>query len=171
MRSNFLLLSLLAFVLAGCADAPPITKKPHRTSAYGNTHAAFYEIDTPIQCVPYAREKSGIQIYGDAHTWWAKAAGRYQRGALPQIGSVMVLSKTSKLKHGHLAVVTNILGPHQVEVTHSNWGNNHDRRCVIYNRMRVQDISRNQDWSLARFWNYELDTWGLPYAVSGFIYP
>ena len=32
------------------------------------------------QCVPFARLMSGIQIFGDAHTWWQQAAGRYQTG-------------------------------------------------------------------------------------------
>ncbi len=31
----------------------------------------------PLQCVPYAREHSGVKIYGDAYTWWDKAAGKY----------------------------------------------------------------------------------------------
>jgi hypothetical protein len=36
-----------------------------------------------LQCVPYARQVSGIQLYGDAHTWWDQAAGRYDRGFTP----------------------------------------------------------------------------------------
>ena len=33
-----------------------------------------------LQCVPYARQVSGIRIFGDAHTWWGQAEGRYARG-------------------------------------------------------------------------------------------
>ena len=33
----------------------------------------------PMQCVPYARKKSGVKIFGDAYTWWDKAAGRFER--------------------------------------------------------------------------------------------
>ncbi|MFY8142871.1 MAG: CHAP domain-containing protein, partial [Caulobacter sp.] len=29
------------------------------------------------QCVPFARLMSGIQIFGDARTWWSQAAGKY----------------------------------------------------------------------------------------------
>ena len=36
------------------------------------------------QCVPFARLMSGIQIFGDAHTWWQQAAGRYQTGFTPK---------------------------------------------------------------------------------------
>ena len=39
-----------------------------------------------IQCVPYARQVSGIQIRGDAHTWWGQAEGRYAKGRLPRVG-------------------------------------------------------------------------------------
>ena len=28
-----------------------------------------------LQCVPYARQVSGIRIFGDAHTWWDQAEG------------------------------------------------------------------------------------------------
>ena len=42
-----------------------------------------------LQCVPYAREVSGIRIYGDAHTWWDQAAGHYARGVRPRVGAVM----------------------------------------------------------------------------------
>lgn len=165
-RSFLALAYLLTYLLVGCvtttgreADNPPPNK------------GAFYSIDAPIQCVAYAREVSGIPIYGDAHTWWyqAKNAG-YKRGHVPRDGAILVLSKTSKLKYGHLAVVTKVLNEREIEVTHSNWGDNHDRRCVIYNAMRVQDLSNEGDWSRVRFWNYEINGWGLPYAVSGFIY-
>ena len=37
-------------------------------------------LDYVGQCVPFARAASGIQIYGDAWTWWDQAEGRYQIG-------------------------------------------------------------------------------------------
>jgi hypothetical protein len=77
----------------------------------------------PQECVPYARQVSGIQLYGDAWTWWdGAAAGRYQRGETPQPGAVLVLRKTPSLFHGHVAVVTNLIGPREILVTHANWG-------------------------------------------------
>ena len=39
-----------------------------------------------LQCVPYARQVSGIRIFGDAHTWWDQAAGHYARGNRPKVG-------------------------------------------------------------------------------------
>src|SRR3546814_5614904 len=35
-------------------------------------------LDYVGQCVPFARAASGIQIYGDAWTWWGQAEDRYQ---------------------------------------------------------------------------------------------
>lgn len=32
-----------------------------------------------LQCVPFARQLSGIRIFGDARTWWNQAQGRYLR--------------------------------------------------------------------------------------------
>jgi hypothetical protein len=38
---------------------------------------ALYE---GLQCVPFARALTGVTIFGDAHTWWNQAEGKYQRG-------------------------------------------------------------------------------------------
>ena len=40
--------------------------------------------DTYWQCVPFARLISGIQIFGDACTWWQQAIGKYDVGFQPQ---------------------------------------------------------------------------------------
>ena len=132
---------------------------------------AFYRIREPLQCVPYAREISGVQIRGNAHTWWNKAAGKYQRGSVPRVGSVMVLSKTSRLKYGHIAVVKRIIDNRNIEVTHANWGGDRYTRSYVYNHMPVVDTSPNNDWSKARFWHYPSSSYGRVYSVSGFIYP
>lgn len=124
-----------------------------------------------MQCVPYAREQSGIQIRGDAHTWWDKAAATYQRGSEPRPGAVLVLKRTSKMTEGHLAVVNNIEDDRHMMVRHTNWGNDHESRSILYKSMLVEDVSANNDWSSVRFWNYEQDCFGFPYAVQGFIYP
>lgn len=166
-RSFLALMYFLSYLLVGCAATTS-----HDSDRPQAGQGAFYSVDAPVQCVTYAREVSGIPIFGDAHTWWRQAGNAgYRRGHTPRPGAVMVLSKTRKLQYGHLAVVKKVLNEREVEVTHSNWGDNHDRRCVIYNAMRVQDLSSEGDWSRVRFWNYEINGWGLPYAVDGFIYP
>ena len=47
-----------------------------------------------LQCVPYARETSGVEIFGNAKTWWGQAAGRYERGFTPKVGAVMAFKPT-----------------------------------------------------------------------------
>src|SRR4051812_27488985 len=66
-------------------------------------------LDYVGQCVPFARAASGIQIYGDAWTWWNQAEGKYDRGHAPKVGSVIVFAKTSRLPLGHVAVVSRVV--------------------------------------------------------------
>ncbi|MCB1650420.1 MAG: CHAP domain-containing protein [Alphaproteobacteria bacterium] len=152
----------LALALGACSTARP---------PFSNQYAAGYGVSEAVSCVPYARGQSGIPIRGDAYTWWSQAVGRYARGNIPHEGAVYVLAKTPRLTRGHLSVVTRVLDPRTIEVTHSNWGSDRATRSVIYERMRVEDISPANDWTLARFWNYEANSYGRPYEAYGFIYP
>lgn len=121
--------------------------------------------------MPYARRVSGVQIRGDAHTWWDQAAGVYARGPAPAPGAILTLARTPRLKSGHLAVVQNLLGPRDITVTHANWGDDMASRRIVYESMRVQDASPANDWTQVRFWNREAGQFGFPYPVQGFIYP
>jgi surface antigen len=124
-----------------------------------------------LQCVPYARDKSGIQIYGDAHTWWNSAKKRkYPRGHAPKIGSVLVLAKTRHLKFGHIAVVKKILDNRNIVVSHANWGSDFFGRGLIYDAMPVKDVSKNNDWSKVKFLIPEAKSYGFTYPASGFVY-
>ena len=64
-----------------------------------------------VWCVPFARNASGIQIRGDAHTWWDQARGSYRRGRRPGVGSIICFSDGGKLPLGHIAVVSDIVPP------------------------------------------------------------
>lgn len=158
--SRFLITICVVFLLAGCGGG----------GRFSTPYAAGYSVSKPISCVPYARDVSKFNIRGDAHTWWHQAAYGYGRGHVPVVGSVLVLSKTQRLQYGHVAVVTRILGPRHIDVTHSNWGSDRKTRSIIYERMRVEDISQKGDWSLVRFWNHHTGGFGSPYPASGFIY-
>lgn len=173
-----------ALTLAGCGTQIGAPVRGSHTSElyqekyslsppnFANDGREYYTIKEPLQCVPYAREKSGIQIFGNAHTWWKQAEAKgFKHGTRPRIGAVMVLSKTLRLRYGHVAVVSRVVDNRNIEVTHSNWGGNKQERRVIYNKMRVVDTSPKNDWSSARFWNYPSSSYGSIYAVSGFIYP
>jgi len=163
MRIGLSFVFTCCFVLFGCASSTGPIKPP--------SSPAYYKISEPIQCVPHARKVSGIPIRGNAHTWWTQAAGRYERSNRPIVGSVMVLSKTSRLRYGHVAVVKRVIDSRNIEVEHANWGGDRATRAIIYKRMPVKDVSTNNDWSRSRFWNYPSSTYGSVYPVSGFIYP
>src|SRR5438094_8530154 len=77
--------------------------------------------DTYCQCVPFARLMSGIQIFGDAYTWWKQAVGRYETGVTPKAGAVLCFKPTERMKLGHVAVVSQVLTDRIIQITHANW--------------------------------------------------
>ena len=54
-----------------------------------------------LQCVPFARELSGVQIYGDARSWWDQADGVYQRGTQPAVESDTNLVRPDRKAWNH----------------------------------------------------------------------
>ncbi len=151
--------------LAGCTT----TKRSDTTTLPSFPNASTFgyrEIAAPgLSCVPYARQESGLSLRGDAYTWWSSAAGTYERGQVPRPGAVLVLSKTSRLQSGHVAVVSQVLGPRQILVEHANWI---PGRVIV--NMPVIDISESNDWTALRFWYQPAQTYGDTYAAMGFIY-
>ncbi len=163
MTYRFLLFTFLVCLLSACSTTTG-------TRSVKAPNFSGYYAQKPIQCVPYARDVSGIPIRGNAHTWWYQAS-QDRRGSQPQIGAVLVLAKTSRLRYGHLAVVKDVLGPRRILVTHSNWGSDRKSRSFIYETMLVEDVSSRNDWSHLRFWNQYTNAFGSPYEAYGFIYP
>jgi hypothetical protein len=160
----------LLLPLAACAapERPPVVV----AIAPPARQIVVPEHPPPQECVPYARQVSGVKLYGDAWTWWDGAlAGGYQRGETPQPGAVLVLRQTPSLFHGHVAVVTQLVGPREVLVTHANWGNGWAIPGVVYSGMRVVDESPLNDWTAVRFWNAKAAAFGHIYPAYGFIYP
>ena len=124
-----------------------------------------------LQCVPYAREASGIEIFGNARTWWGQAAGRYARGATPQIGAVMAFKPTRAMPIGHVATVSQIVSDREVLISHSNWSLINGRRGQIERNVRAIDVSDAGDWSKVRVWYAPLGGLGTSsYPLYGFIY-
>ena len=121
-----------------------------------------------LQCVPFARQISGVEIRGNAKTWWGQAAGRYERGSTPREGAVMAFPGIRKMPLGHVATVSKIVNEREVLLTHANWS----RRGGIERNVRAVDVSDAGDWSRVRVWfagNGDLGT--TSYPISGFIYP
>ena len=119
------------------------------------------------QCAPYARTISGIEIHGNANTWWSQAEGRYERGHTPKAGSVLAFSPTSRMRVGHVAMVSEVVSDREVLLTHANWS----RRGGIERNVRAVDVSEAGDWSMVKVWygpNGGLGT--SSYPTKGFIY-
>ena len=156
---------VFACVLAGCSSSSEVALSNYDRPSYG---AIIQKPDMPNQCVPYARARSGVVLYGDANTWWTQAAGRYARGAAPLLGSVMVLTGYSHDGRNHLAVVSSLVSDREIRVDHANWLDDGN----IYVDDPVIDVSANNDWSAVRVWNAQARAWGArTYLVEGFIGP
>jgi surface antigen len=119
------------------------------------------------QCVTYARSITGIQIFGNANTWWSQAKGKYARGSTPRVGAVMAIKPYGKMRIGHVAMVSRIVSEREVLLTHANWS----RGGKIERDVRAMDVSDAGDWSRVKVWYGPIGGLGLTsYPVHGFIY-
>jgi surface antigen len=119
------------------------------------------------QCAPYAREISGINIHGNANTWWVQAAGHYARGHAPKAGAVLAFASSGRMKLGHVAMVSEVISDREVLLTHANWS----RRGGIEHNVRAVDVSEAGDWSLVKVWyGPQGDLGTTSYPTKGFIY-
>jgi surface antigen len=139
-------------------------------SLVGGYHSAEAQA---LQCVPFAREHSGINLKGDAWTWWTAAAGQYDRGQAPRLGAVVVFKKHGSMSHGHVAVVANVVNPRRLLVDHANWAPHRSHgRGQVTKMVIVTDVSPRNDWSMVRVWNEASGELGQKiYPTYGFIYP
>ena len=121
------------------------------------------------QCVRFAREFSGIQIFGDAWTWWNSALTSGRRtGDAPEVGAVIVFEPSGRMTRGHVAVVSQILTERVMRISHANWGGSRGR---IERDVTVVDVSADNDWSQVRVWhNPSNDLGASVYPTYGFIY-
>lgn len=146
----------MAVLVAGAATAPAQAKSL---------------LDYVGQCVPFARAASGIQIYGDAWTWWGQASGKYERGNTPRAGSVVAFAKTPRLPLGHVAVISRVVTPRIVMVTHANWSRRNGERGHAEQDVTLTDVSPRNDWSAVKVWYRDIEgLGGTVYPVHGFIH-
>jgi len=135
-------------------------------SAAGSAKAEDY-----LQCVPFARTMSGIQLFGDAWTWWEKAAGKYAQGFTPKAGAVLVFKPNGVMTKGHVAVVSHVLTDRVIQVSHANWSIIEGTRGQIENDVTVVDVSPAGDWSQVKVWFDPIRDLGhTVYPTYGFIY-
>ena len=128
--------------------------------------------DQRWQCAPFARLVSGIQIFGNAGTWWNQADGRYERGDTPEVGAVLVFKAAGKMRYGHVATVSQIVDSRTLKVTHANWSPINGSRGQIEEDVQIVDVSENNDWTRVRVWYAPIGEIGTSaHATYGFVYP
>jgi hypothetical protein len=155
VRSPVCVVLLLGLALAGCGSSPRLA-----TGGGGGSGEA-------IECAPYARQASGIQLYGDAAAWWDEAAGRYARSTQPQRGAVLVFRRSGRLPYGHVSVVSGVSSGREIIVTQANWVHHRIARAEP-----VVDVSPGNDWSAVRVWWAPSGVLGTTvYPTFGFVGP
>jgi surface antigen len=129
------------------------------------------QADDYWQCVPFARMISGIEIFGDAWTWWQKAAGKYAQGFTPKAGAVLVFKPNGVMDKGHVAVVSQVLTDRVIQVTQANWSIIQGHRGQVERDVTVIDVSPQGDWSQVKVWYDPVRDLGKTvYPTYGFIY-
>ncbi len=129
---------------------------------------AAYHRDV-LQCVPFARAASGIELKGNAANWWDAAAGVYQRGSRPQAGAVLNFRANGRIHLGHVAVVRKVINSREIEVDQANWA--WSRKGNISYGVPVIDVSPHNDWTAVRVaLGPHSDAFGSVYGTYGFIY-
>lgn len=171
-----LCLGLALALLGACASTPaPVDHTGLRGRVTQTLPPPLFDPSEPprvtdyrarLQCVPYARDASGIEIYGNANTWWVQAEGRYPRSSIPAAGSVLVMRGYRTSARGHVAYVTHVESSRLIRVDHANWLNGGE----ITRDVPIMDVSEAGDWSEVKVWHVPGRHWGgRTYQVQGFI--
>ena len=136
-------------------------------AACGSQRGPALGASSDMECAPYARQVSGIALYGDAASWWDEAAGRYPRSGQPAPGAVLVFRRSGRLPYGHVSVVADLDSPREIRVTQANWVHHHIARSEP-----VLDVSPSNDWSAVRVWWAPSGQLGTTvYPTFGFVGP
>ena len=136
----------------------------HLAAGKGRRYAKVHHV-AGISCVPFARRDSGIEVSGNAWEWWDNAAGVYARGHMPQPGSVLAFRSNPHMRLGHVAVVTKVINPREIEIDHANWAGGGVSRGIA-----VVDVSEANDWTAVRVALGHGTEFGSVYPTYGFIY-
>jgi hypothetical protein len=116
-------------------------------------------------CVLYARGVTGVALFGAGGGWWAEAQGRYERGQVPAVGSILVFKRTHRIPSGHVAVVARIVSADEILVDHANWYHG-----TVSRGMSVIDTSPAHDWTSVAVLHTPSGTHGADYPTYGFVY-
>jgi hypothetical protein len=159
---------LLGLCAAGCAGVGQPEYAERRLPSPVTEGTRVETPDSPLECVPYARTRSGVQLFGNAGTWWVSADGRYTKSRMPLLGSVIVLTGYAGPGRGHVGVVSGMISAREIRIDHANWLGD----GAIYLDDPVADVSPDNRWTEVRVWNARARSWGTKtYLVEGFIGP
>ena len=159
------LLSML--VISTLAFAPAYARHHERHTAQGHRASVNPSVDAPIiQCVAFAKQDAGIALSGNARDWWSNAAGVYDRGNKPEMGSVLSFRENGRMPLGHVAVVSGMEDSRTIVIDQSHWNSRGISRGVV-----VEDVSDDNDWSAVRVQLGQSAGFGSIYSTQGFIYP
>lgn len=150
--------------LAGRHGAGLKTTKSGKARMY----AGRYSGGGGLQCVPFARAASGIELKGNAVNWWDAAAGVYERGSHPEPGSVLNFRANGSMRLGHVAVVRQVVNSREIEIDHANWA--WSGKGNVSRGVTVIDVSERNDWSAVRVALGHNGDFGSVYSTYGFIY-
>ncbi len=156
--------------LSGMDDKRPVVAKanPEEAELAERLNPHVVSAAHRLQCVPFVREATGIDLRGNANRWWDLAKGHYERSRQPEEGAILVMRGWRTDRHGHVAVVKEILDGRTIVIDHANWLND----GKIYLNAPVRDESPKNDWSQVRVWYTPGEQWGRRiYLAKGFIYP
>ncbi len=120
--------------------------------------------------MPFARENTGIELAGNAANWWSAAEGVYERGAKPEVGSVLNFRANGRMRMGHVAVVSDVVNSREIEIDHANWAGPGAVRGGVSRNITVVDVSPSNDWSAVRVALGHTAEFGSVYPTYGFIY-
>jgi hypothetical protein len=149
-----------------------VTVPSSSADAQANRQQAARAASGGLQCVPFARHLSGIDIVGNAGTWWAQAEGRYKRGNRPEVGAVLTFKPSGAMRLGHVSVVSEVVSAREILVDHANWPGPGVPKGRIARNVSVIDASPNNDWTSVRVEIHGRGSgYGRVYPTWGFIYP
>jgi len=159
---------------AAARSAKPQTLKlqsPRRDTGAPQAELASARLSFPISCVPYVRAVTGMEITGNAHTWWGTAAGVYARGQRPERGAVLSFRSSGGMRLGHVAVVSRVAGSREILIDHANWEGPGIRKGTVMRGVSVIDVSDRNDWTMVRVQvGHSDEAYGRVYPANGFIY-
>ncbi len=85
---------------------------------------------------------------------------------MPKIGSVLTFRSNSRMRLGHVAVVSRVINPREIEVDQANW----EPGGRVSHDVAVVDVSEDNDWTAVRVELGEGTAFGAVYPTYGFIY-